>query len=204
MTHHNETEADTRATRIDPALKDAGWGVVQGARVKREVIAPGRIVQGGKRTNPMSSDYVLLYRDQKLAVIEAKRAGIETAEGVAQAKEYAKRLKARFAYATNGLTWYEIDTKGGEREVAGPPGPDDLWNRVFATQNDWRDRFGAVPFEDGGGKWQARYYQHNAIAAALEAVAQGEQRILLTLATGTGKTGIAFSYAGSCSRPNGI
>lgn len=132
MTHHDETEADTRATRIDPALKAAGWGVVQASQVKREVIAPGRIVQGGKRANPMSSDYVLLYRDQKLAVIEAKRAGIDTSEGVAQAKEYASRLKARFAYATNGLTWYEIDMDGGERTVAGPPSPDDLWGRALS------------------------------------------------------------------------
>jgi type I restriction enzyme, R subunit len=187
-----ETEADTRAERIDPALKAAGWGVVAGTQIKREVIAPGRILQGGKRTNPMSSDYVLNYRDQKLAVIEAKRAGIDTAEGVGQAKEYAKRLKAPYAYATNGLTWYEITMAGGERAVDGPPSPEELWKRIYAVQNDWRDRFGAVPFETGGGKWDPRYYQHNAISAALEAVSQGEQRILLTLATGTGKTGIAF------------
>jgi type I restriction enzyme, R subunit len=185
----SETEADTRANRIDPALKVAGWGPAQ---IKREVIAPGRILQGGKRANAMASDYVLNYRDQKLAVIEAKRAGIDTAEGVGQAKEYAKRLMAPFAYATNGLTWYEIDMNGGERAVDGPPSPDDLWNRIYAVQNDWRNRFGAVPFETGGGKWQPRYYQHNAISAALEAVAHGKDRILLTLATGTGKTNIAF------------
>jgi type I restriction enzyme R subunit len=91
------------------------------------------------------------------------------------------------------LTWYEIDTVTGiEREVDGPPSPDDLWARTFEAENAWRNRFGAVPFETGGGKWQPRYYQHNAITAALEAIGQGQQRILLTLATGTGKTGIAF------------
>jgi type I restriction enzyme R subunit len=191
MAIHDETEADTRANRIDPVLNAVGW-LPPDAHVKREQIAPGRIVQGGKRANPMSADYVLHYRDQKLAVIEAKRAGLATAEGVQQAKEYAKRLNAPFAYATNGLTWYEINMAGGEAEVAGPPSPQTLWDRVYKVPNAWRTRFGAVPFELGGGKWDPRYYQHNAIAAALEAIATGQRRILLTLATGTGKTGIAF------------
>ena len=186
----SETEADTRANRIDPALTAAGW--VPPASIRREQIAPGRIMQGGKRVNPRAADYVLAVNDQKLAVIEAKRAGLPTAEGVAQAKDYAHRLQTPFAYATNGLTWYEIDMAGGEREVSGPPGPQALWDRAFAVPNVWRDRFGQVPFEVGGGKWQPRYYQHNAIAATLEAVAKGQRRILLTLATGTGKTGIAF------------
>lgn len=188
----SETEADTRADRIDPVLAAQGWGKVETSRVRREVIAPGRILEGGRSATPMSSDYVLIYRGQKLAVMEAKRAGIATAEGVAQAKEYARRLKTRFAYATNGLTWYEIDTVTGvEREVDGPPSPTDLWDRTFGEENAWRNRFGAIPFETGGGKWEPRYYQHNAITAALEAISAGNDRILLTLATGTGKTGIA-------------
>lgn len=191
MSYQDETEADTRANRIDPVLLAAGW-LPPDAHVRREVIAPGRIVPGGKRANPMSADYVLHYRDQKLAVIEAKRAGLACAEGVMQAKEYAARLNAPFAYATNGLTWYEINMAGGEAEVSGPPSPQTLWDRAYKVPNAWRDRFGAVPFEAGGGKWQPRYYQHNAISAALEAVATGQRRILLTLATGTGKTGIAF------------
>ena len=112
-TLHSETEADTRAERIDPVLRVAGWGVIDRAVIRREVIAPGRILEGGRRASDMSSDYVLWYQGHKLAVIEAKRAGVKTAEGVGQAKEYAKRLKTRFAYATNGLTWYEIDTVTG-------------------------------------------------------------------------------------------
>jgi type I restriction enzyme R subunit len=188
----SETEADTRAERIDPALAAQGWGTLDGTRVRREVIAPGRILEGGRRATPMTSDYVLIYRGQKLAAMEAKRAGIAAAEGVAQAKEYARRLRARFAYATNGRTWYEIDmVTGVERDVDGPPTPIELWNRTFGKENEWRNRFGAIPFETGGGKWEPRYYQHNAINAALEAIAKGEDRILLTLATGTGKTGIA-------------
>ena len=188
-----ESEADTRARRVDPALRDVGWDTVAGSLISREDIAKGRITTGGRRENPMSCDYVLTYKGQKLATVEAKRAGIGAAEGVAQAKEYAKRLKARFTYATNGLKWYEIDTKTGvERDVDGPPAPDDLWSRTFEDNNEWRNRFASVPFQTGGGKWQPRYYQHNAITAAIEAIAQGSNRILLTLATGTGKTGIAF------------
>ena len=193
----NETEADTRANRIDPVLRDAGWGVVEGSRVHRELICPGRITGGGGRANPLSADYVLSYRDRKLAVIEAKRAGLGHTAGVGQAKDYATRLQARFAYASNGIGWYGIDmTTGKEGDIALPfPSPQELWARCFPEGNDWRDRFGAVPFETGGGKWQPRYYQHNAITAVLEAIAKGEQRILLTLATGTGKTSIAFQIA---------
>ena len=193
----SETEADTRANRIDPVLREAGWGVVEGSRVHRELICPGRITSGGGRANPLSADYVLSYRDRKLAVIEAKRAGLGHTDGVGQAKDYATRLRARFAYASNGIGWYAIDmTTGTEGELALPfPTPQELWARCFPEGNDWRDRFGAVPFETGGGKWQPRYYQHNAITAVLEAIAKSEQRILLTLATGTGKTSIAFQIA---------
>ncbi|MFN4281464.1 MAG: EcoAI/FtnUII family type I restriction enzme subunit R [Alphaproteobacteria bacterium] len=192
----NETEADTRANRIDPVLAAAGWGSVEGSRVRRELICPGRIMPGGKRGDRLSADYVLIYRDQKLAVIEAKRAGLPHTAGLAQAKDYAGRLKARFAYATNGLGWYETDmTAGAEGDVQAFPTPDQLWERCFSDANLWRAAFGEVPFETAGGKWELRYYQHNAINAVLEAVAKGDKRILLTLATGTGKTSIAFQIA---------
>jgi len=192
-----ETEADTRANRIDPALCEAGWGEVEGSQINRELVCPGRIIGGSERANPMSADYVLSYKGRKLAVIEAKRAGLGHTDGVGQAKEYARRLKARFAYSTNGIGWYGIDTNTGkEADFDLPfPGPQELWDRCFPQGNDWRDRFGVVPFETGGGKWQPRYYQHNAITAVLEAIAQEKRRILLTLATGTGKTSIAFQIA---------
>ena len=197
MSLHDETEADTRAERIDPALKAAGWGVVEGSRVRREMICPGRIQAGGKRGKGLSCDYVLFHKGQKLAVLEAKRAGVSHRDGVGQAKDYAGRLGARFAYASNGLHWYAIDmATGAEGDMLLPfPTPQELWDRTFAEPNPWRDSFGNVPFETDGGKWEPRYYQHKAIAAALEAIAQGERRILLTLATGTGKTSIAFQIA---------
>ncbi|ROO35215.1 EcoAI/FtnUII family type I restriction enzme subunit R [Salinisphaera orenii] len=191
-----ETEADTRANRIDPVLRGAGWGVVDGSRVAREEIARGRITTAG-RINPLKADYVLSLNGRKLAVIEAKRAGLGYTEGLAQAKAYAQRLNTRFAYATNGQRWYGVDmATGAEGDLDLPfPSPQALWDRCFPQHNGWRERFGNVPFQTGGGKWQPRYYQHNAITAVLEAIAQGRDRMLLTLATGTGKTGIAFQIA---------
>jgi len=189
-------EAETRAEHIDPALKAAGWGVVDGSYVKREHITLGRLQGGGKRSKQEIADYVLIYKNHKLAVIEAKAWDKPYTEGVAQAKTYAQKLNSRFAYATNGQRIYGIDMQTGkEADVARYPSPDELWNLTFAEQNAWRDRFSEIPFEDKGGTWGARYYQHNAVEAVLEAIANNEQRILLTLATGTGKTFIAFQLA---------
>ena len=197
MSLHDETEADTRAERIDPVLRESGWGVAEGSRIRREVICPGRIQSGGKRGKSLSCDYVLLYKGHKLAALEAKRAGLSHRDGVGQAKDYASRLGARFAYASNGLCWYGIDmATGAEGDIELPfPTPQELWNRTFAEPNAWRVEFGKIEFETDGGKWEPRYYQHKAISAALEAIAQSERRILLTLATGTGKTSIAFQIA---------
>lgn len=189
-------EAETRAELIDPALKAAGWGMVDGSRIRLEQITKGRLQGSGKRSKQLIADYVLTYRTHKLAIIEAKRRDLDAAEGVQQAKEYAARLKVRFTYATNGDTIYQIDMlTGKEGSVEKYPIPDELWQMTFAENNEWRNRFAAVPFEDKGGMWEARYYQHNAIDKTLEAIAAGKQRILLTLATGTGKTAIAFQIA---------
>ena len=190
-------EAETRAEHIDPALKAAGWGVVDGSAVRREFrITEGRLQGGGVRAKPEIADYVLIYRNTKLAVIEAKAWDKPHTEGVAQAKSYAGKLAIRHSYATNGQAIYGIDMATGiEGDVAMYPGPDALWDLTFAEQNAWRNRFAAVPFEDKGGTWGARYYQDNAIQNVLEAIAKGQERILLTLATGTGKTFIAFQLA---------
>ena len=190
-------EAETRADHIDPALKAAGWGVVEGSRIRREYpIAPGRLEGYGRRGKPLSADYVLEYRNTKLAVVEAKAWDEALTEGVAQAKNYAGKLAIRFTYSTNGQGIYGIDMdEGTEGDVPRFPTPDELWNLTFVEQNAWRDRFAAVPFEDRGGYFQGRYYQDIAIERVLEAIVAGKQRILLTLATGTGKTFIAFQIA---------
>ncbi|BCK88365.1 hypothetical protein MIZ01_2168 [Sideroxyarcus emersonii] len=190
-------EAETRAEHIDPALKAAGWGEVEGSRVMREYrITEGRLQGAGQRSKPEIADYVLVYRNHKLAVVEAKRRDLPYTEGLAQAKQYAGKIGARFTYATNGLRIYGVDMQSGvEGDVDAYPSPEELWNRTFAVANDWRERFAAVPFEDKGGMWGSRYYQDSAINAVLEAIADNRQRILLTLATGTGKTFIAFQLA---------
>ncbi len=195
----NETE--TRASLIDPALKAAGWGVVEGSRIRMEFpINKGRLIGHGQRSKPDKADYVLQYKNRNLGVIEAKAVAKYYTEGVGQAKDYASRLQVRFTYSTNGIQVYGIDMlEGKEGEVTEFPSPDELWELTFGEQNKlqplnavWRDKLLSVPFEDRGGTWQPRYYQENAITKVLEAVANGEQRILLTLATGTGKTAIAF------------
>ncbi len=190
-------EAETRAEHVDPALAAAGWGVVQGSRVRREYpITLGRLEGHGKRGKALSADYVLVYRNTKLAVVEAKPWDDPLTEGVAQAKDYAGKLAIRFTYSSNGQGFYGIDMQEGtEGEVPRFPTPDELWNQTFATQNAWRDRFAAVPFEDKGGSHPSRYYQDIAVDRAMEAIAENQPRILLTLATGTGKTFIAFQVA---------
>jgi len=190
-------EAETRAEHIDPALKVAGWGVVEGSRILREYpITLGRIEGHGRRSKPLIADYVLVYRNRKLAVVEAKAWHEALTEGVGQAKNYADKLAIRFTYASNGQGLYGIDMETGtEGEVPHYPSPDELWNLTFAKANAWRDRFSAVPFEDKGGSHPSRYYQDIAVERVMQAMTEGRSRILLTLATGTGKTFIAFQIA---------
>lgn len=190
-------EAETRAELIEPSLKASGWGLVEGSRIHREYpISPGRIEGQGRHSKPLFADFILEYRNTKLAVIEAKADTEELTEGVGQAKDYAGKLCIRFTYASNGKGIYAIDMKTGkEGTIAKYPTPDELWNMTFAKQNEWRDNFSKIPYEDKGGSHPIRYYQDIAIDRAMEAIANGKTHILLTLATGTGKTFIAFQIA---------
>jgi len=190
-------EAETRAELIDPRLKESGWGVIEDTKVLREHhITIGKIQTGGGRSKPLIADYVLTYKNQKLAVVEAKSDELLVGEGVAQAKNYAGKLNTLFAYSSNGNEIYEINMQTGkEKDVTRFPTPDELWGRIFAEQNNWLDAFNAIPFEDIGGTKPLRFYQEIAVNKAMSAIADGEPRILLTLATGTGKTFIAFQIA---------
>src|ERR1035441_7493003 len=140
-------EAETRAEHIDPALKLAGWGVVEGSRILREYpITLGRLEGQGRRGKALTADYVLVYRNHKLAVVEAKAWDEALTAGVAQAKNYAEKLAIRFTYSTNGQGIYGIDmTEGTETEVSSYPAPEELWDLTFAETNAWRDRFATVP-----------------------------------------------------------
>lgn len=189
-------ESETRAEYIDPKLKLSGWGEIEGSKILREFrITEGRKIPGGLKEKPEVADYVLVYQNQKLAVIESKREDLSATEGVAQAKAYAEKLNINYTYSTNGKEIYEIQMETGKEQfVEKFPTPQELWQRVFGVQNEWHDKFSAVPFEVVNGKniW---YYQEIAVNKTMEAIAEEKQRILLTLATGTGKTFIAFQIA---------
>ena len=197
----NETE--TRAELIDPHLQTQGWAVVENSRVRREYpITKGRLIGNGKRAMPDKADYILQMNNRNLAVIEAKAENLYYTSGLAQAKSYAERLNLRYAIATNGVKYYLADLQGTEGDIKVVPTPNELWDLIFkveaqlATEKfDWEQRFYNVPFETKGGTWELRYYQQNAINKVMEAVANDQKRILLTLATGTGKTAIAFQIA---------
>jgi len=189
-------EADTRAELIDPQLKASGWGEGE-SRVHREYnINAGEIRAGGIRTGQLKADYILSYKNRKLAVVEAKSDELEVGEGVAQAKVYAQKLQLGTTYSANGRHIYEISLlTGKEGLVDSFPTPDELWHRTFGDRNEWLEKFNAVPFEDINGTRQARYYQEIAVNRTMEAIADNKSRVLLTLATGTGKTFIAFQIA---------
>ena len=190
------TEDETRAELIDPKLRESGWEM-DDAKVNRNFpITAGRIQTGGRRSQAIFADYVLSYKGIKLAVIEAKKADLGYGEGVAQAKDYASKLQLETTFSTNGREIYSICMKTGREELVDRfPTPEELWDKTFSDQNEWRDKFAEIPFNDKGGTWKIRFYQEIAIQKTLEAVAQKKQRILLTLATGTGKTSIAFQIA---------
>lgn len=190
-----DTEADTRATLIDPSLERSGWLPEQ---IRREYqFTDGRITVTGRahrRGTGKRCDYVLRWsRDQLLAVVEAKARGVPATDGLQQAIEYATTLSAPFAYATNGLTIIERDLlTGTETTLDSFPSPQALFDR-------WRGATGLPPEAARvlgvplyTGKHKPRYYQLIAVHRAVEAIARGRERVLLTLATGTGKSFIAF------------
>jgi type I restriction enzyme, R subunit len=186
-------ESETRAEYIDPKLKEKGWGDGE-SRVLREFhITDGKIHTGGVRSKPEIADYILVYKNCKIGVVEAKALNLEATEGVAQAKSYAQKLHIDYTYSTNGKEIYEISMKNGKEGIVSDfPTPEELWNKTFSDQNEWKDKFNAIPIEGEKGK---RYYQELAINNALNAVAENKSRILLTMATGTGKTIVAAQIA---------
>ena len=188
-------ESQTRLNKIDPKLKSNGWGTTADSYILTEVsITRGRVSQTIK-PRPMKADYILQYKGVKLAVVEAKSDEKPVGEGVMQAKEYAEKLKIRFTYATNGDVIYQIDMETGEEgEVDDYLSPEELWKLTFGDVDEWRDKFYAQPLYNDGQK-VPRYYQEIAINKVLNAVAAGKNRILLTMATGTGKTFISFQIA---------
>jgi len=190
-------EATTRRELIDPKMTECGWGqnVTMGSQVVAEyVFTDGRLIGSGQRGKTKKADYVLAYKNQKLAIVEAKAEDKEITDGLEQVKDYAATLGIRYVYSTNGHGIYCFDMKSGRgEEVSSYHSPDDLFVMTYDDVNDTQYRALTEPYQII--KHRPRYYQENAINAATSAISGGENRVLLTLATGTGKTTIAFQIA---------
>ncbi|MCO6435714.1 MAG: DEAD/DEAH box helicase family protein [Phycisphaerae bacterium] len=192
------SEADTCRRFVVPRLQVAGWDA-EPYRINEQVtFTDGRIVVAGRRGRRRPgkrADYILRYRpDLAIAVVEAKPTFATPGDGLQQAKEYAEILGLKFAYATNGQGIVEFDfTTGIERPISTFPTPADLWARLTwdeSLDSAAADHLLTAAYHLSGKS--PRYYQEIAINRAVQAIAQGHQRVLLTMATGTGKTVVAF------------
>ena len=200
-------EADVRLKLIDPALKKAGWNLEQISAeycVKIDYeFSNGQILFEGKnlkRGEKKKADYVLKHTHSNinLAVIEAKKSSLPANEGLSQAKQYAKALDIQFAYSSNGSSFVEYDFFTGKiRELAIHefPSPQELWQRYKNGQNITQEQERLISIPYFLEEKEPRYYQTNAINKTIQAIAQGQKKILLVLATGTGKTYVAFQIA---------
>ena len=192
-------ESETRAELVDPKLKEDGWDpkINPDVKVHREYpITAGKIKATGGRGKQLIADYVLSYKGRKMAVVEAKSDELHVGEGVAQAKDYAEKLQLDDAYATNGKEIYHIEMDTAhEGPIEKYHLPDHLWKKAFPEQNTWKDDFSEMPYETKGGTMGGRFYQEIAVERVMDAIADHQNRILLTLATGTGKTFLAFQIA---------
>ncbi|MEB3188719.1 MAG: DEAD/DEAH box helicase family protein [Snowella sp.] len=211
-------EADTCREYVLPKLRQAGWEQKPYSITEQRTFTDGRIITFSnqvKRGKQKQADYILQYRRNfPIAVVEAKPNEKSPAEGLQQAKEYAEILGLKFAYATNGSGIVEFDfTTGRELELSSFPTPDTLWARYCQSEglNLGQEETLLAAYNLQSGK-KPRYYQEIAINRAVQGILQGKKRLLLTMATGTGKTTTAFQICwklwasqwnreGSCRRP---
>lgn len=185
----NYSESDTRSKYIDPSLKLSNWEEIN--IIREHYFTDGRKVLWGKRWKRKFADYILTYKWVKLAIIEAKKQDLEPTQWLEQVKEYAKILNLRFVYSTNWQKIYQFDLETGFWDfVESYPTPEELYNMVYWEKNSTKEVLLNEPFLLSDKK--PRYYQEIAINKTMEAIAEDNKRILLTLATGTWKTVIAF------------
>ncbi|MBX7236737.1 MAG: DEAD/DEAH box helicase family protein [Caldilineales bacterium] len=189
-------EADTCRILVEPKLRAAGWETPPHRVASQPLIAPGRIVplgRGGRREPQQRPDYLLYYAaNQPLAVVETKRDTLPAGEGMQQAKAYAEKLGLTFAFATNGKQVLEFDyVLGRERTLEDFPAPEELWQRRHGSLTPSVQQRLLTPYQRLPDK-EPRYYQEIAINRVVQAILAGRRRNLLTLATGTGKTFVAF------------
>jgi type I restriction enzyme, R subunit len=199
------SEADTCRKFVVPALQAAGWDNDPHSIAEQRLITAGRILPQGssaRRRPGKRADYLLRYaRDFPIAVVEAKPRYKAAGDGMQQAKEYAEMLGLRFAYATNGAEILEFDFLTGlETPVAKFPTPGGLWARLRKAEgleDDNRAQHFLAPANLTTGK-EPRYYQQVAINRIVTTILKGKRRVLVTMATGTGKTVVAFQV---CWKP---
>ena len=184
------SESDTRVKLIDPKIKESSWS--ENNIVREYYFTDGRKLIGNKRGKRYFVDYLLTYKNTNLAIIEAKAQTKDPLDGVQQSINYAQKLKIDFVYATNGDKIYEHSLiEGSGRWVENYPTPDELFNKKFGQIDTKKEQTITCPFHIEGNM-KPRFYQQIAVQKSIEAIASGKDRILLTLATGTGKTYIAF------------
>lgn len=200
-TKKNLSEDDTSAKFITPALYRAGWDE---AVIRRQVpFTAGRIIVRGKlvtRGKAKRADYVLYYQHFPIALIEAKHNFKAAGDGMQQALDYATTLDIPFVFSSNGHGFVLHDRTGTAAQMETTlaldafPGPAELWSRYLTWKGltPAQEQIVKQPYYDDGSGKEPRYYQRNAVNAAVEAIAKGQNRVLLVMATGTGKTYTAF------------
>ena len=194
------TEEEVKLNYITPAIERAGWDR-KFIRMEYPITAGKIVVRGEKafRLTKKRADYLLFYKENMpLAIVEAKDSSHVIGDGMLQAQEYAKKLDVRFVYTSNGDGFLFYDMKTGEQKtllLEEFPSPDELYERQYKEQIETAKDLEAVlntPYYFGEESFSPRYYQRIAINRTVEAVASGQDRVLLVMATGTGKTYMAF------------
>ncbi len=184
------TEADTRAKLIDPKIISSAW--IEDYIVREYYFTDGRKLIGGKRGKKYFVDYLLVYNNTNLAIIEAKAEDKDPLDGLQQSINYAQKLKIDFVYTSNGHKIYEHNLLTGQGDwVESYPTPKELYARKFPSLTATQEKIIKQPFHFEANM-KPRYYQRIAVDKTLEAITNGKEKVLLTLATGTGKTYIAF------------
>ncbi|HEG0325215.1 TPA: DEAD/DEAH box helicase family protein [Campylobacter coli] len=185
------SEDDTRVKLIDAKLYASSWK--EENIIRNYYFTDGRKLIGNKRAERKFADYLLKFQNNNLAIIEAKKQNKDALDGLSQGIEYAKTLNVPFVYSTNGDKIYEYDLRVSRGEyIENFPSPNELFQRVYGNLKEWQYKL-LTQRELYIPQKTLRYYQKIAVDKVIEALINGKDRILLTLATGTGKTTIAFA-----------
>jgi type I restriction enzyme R subunit len=183
------SEADTKAKLITPQLLSDGW--TENYIVREYYFTDGRKLIGNKRSKRYFVDYLLTYKNTNLAIVEAKSEDKDPLDGLQQSINYAQKLKIDYVYSTNGKKIYEhCLCEGNGKYIENYPSPNELFQRKFGLMDEKKETIITQPFHMADKK--PRFYQQIAVQKTIEAIANGKDRVLLTLATGTGKTYIAY------------